>query len=106
VKKLDPYKRQKAYRRRKPWNRLVEFARRRCKSDDPKYKPFYKDKGIEVHMNVDDAEFLWKRDNAAALKHPSLDRIDSTKHYTRDNCRVIEMRINAMLAHGLAPEEE
>lgn len=60
---------------------------------DKKYK-FYGGKGIKVEMNKVDLVRLWKRDGANKMKVPSIDRIDSNKNYTFDNCRFIEMKKN------------
>ena len=43
---------------------------------------------------MDDMKELWFRDRADLMKCPSIDRIDNKKHYTKDNCRYIELEDN------------
>ena len=43
---------------------------------------------------MEDVEKLWFRDKAYNLKQPSMDRRDSDKHYTFNNCRFIEIAKN------------
>jgi hypothetical protein len=45
-------------------------------------------------LNTSLVKYLWFRDKADLLKNPSIDRIDSTKDYTLDNCQYIERGIN------------
>ncbi len=94
--------RQAAYKKRKPWVRLLEFARRRCNDQDPESKNYahYFEKGIECHLTLGELEVIWKRDNAHLLTRPSLDRKDANEHYTYENCRVVEWLINVQLPHG------
>lgn len=91
--------RQDRYRKRKPWVRFVEWARRRC--NDTREKEFrnYGAKGITCQLTASDVEKLWIRDNAAKLKKPSLDRIDASKSYTVENCRFIEFYENIRRPH-------
>jgi len=92
------------YRTKKPWVRFVEFARRRCGAKSGAWRKYYRDKGIQCHLDASDAEFLWKRDHAAGMARPSLDRIDPDKNYTVGNCRFIEFHENAKL--GLSKKDE
>ena len=41
-----------------------------------------------------DIEYLWKRDGAAAMMRPSIDRMNSKKDYTLNNCRFVESTKN------------
>lgn len=62
----------------------------RCnKQYDSKYY-YYGGKGIRNKLKQKDLLTLWSRDKAYLLSKPSLDRIDSDKHYSLDNCRFIE----------------
>lgn len=56
-------------------------------------------------MTEIDVKILWERDHAEKLRKASLDRIDSNKNYTRENCRFIEFYENIRLAHGGCLEE-
>lgn len=87
------------WRKRNPWARYVEWARRRCACTDPKkWWPFYGAKGIQVRLNAKDLQVIWFRDEAFKLKKPSLDRINPDKDYTPDNVRFIEFKLNSRLA--------
>ena len=100
--------RQAAYKARKPWVRLVEWARRRCNDtnqDGPNYW-HYQAKGIICDLTAAQVEAAWKRDNAHLLKRPSLDRKDATKNYTFDNIRVIEYMTNIRMPHNAALADE
>ena len=85
---------QEAYRLRKPWVRYVEYARRRCGAKAGKWYRLYAGRGIRCEIAIADTAYLWRRDNAAALASPSLDRIDSDWNYTLANCRFIELSAN------------
>lgn len=49
---------------------------------------------IKNFLTLKDLKHLWFRDKAHELKRPSIDRIDSSKNYTLDNCRYIELSQN------------
>lgn len=98
-RKTKTESKQARWRRLNPWARHVEFARRRC--SDPAHKSWksHGGKGIKVYLTATSAKILWERDNAAAMKKPSLDRVDPTKDYTLENCRFLEHGINSQLPH-------
>jgi len=54
--------------------------------------------GVKNFLTKEAVAQLWERDNADELNQPSLDRIDSSGHYTFDNCRFIEMKENSKRA--------
>ena len=96
-KMLDPEYRAAAnsqvkdYYARNPWARYLALARYRCSNPkDISYK-WYGGKGIKCLLTRDDIKLIWFRDKAAAMDRPSIDRIDSAKDYTLDNCRFIEL---------------
>ena len=72
------------------WITLIAYHNMiaRCKSDSPKSKPYYKDKGIKI-----DPRWLESYDNFIAdvgiCPDPAftLDRIDPDGDYTAENCR-------------------
>ena len=86
--------RQREYERRNPWVLHLEHARRRCNSPKQRYFKYYGGSGIRCLLTVDDVRALWYRDNAGAQTKPSLDRKDSTKDYTFDNCEFVELSEN------------
>ncbi|GAG78454.1 unnamed protein product, partial [marine sediment metagenome] len=51
---------------------------------------YYGGKGIKFKLTMPDVMDLWIRDNAEDMKKPSLDRVNSDKDYSFDNCRFME----------------
>jgi len=90
--------RQARYKKRKPWVRYLEYARRRCRDTGYRNYAIYGGRGIECRLTLEDVRFLWENDNAARLVTPSLDRIDSDGHYERINCAFVEHRENSLKA--------
>ena len=84
------------YRNANPWNVSLQRARRRC--NNPKQRGFknYGGAGIQCLITNDEVKELWFRDHASLLLQPSLDRKDSKGHYTFDNCRFVEFRVNQL----------
>jgi len=66
--------------------------RQRCEYKKGKKYKFYGGKGIVNNLSKIDLLYLWERDRACKMKQPSIDRIDSNKNYSLENCRFIEMR--------------
>lgn len=89
--------RKRAYHERKPWVRHICWAKRRTTSTDPRWKSHH---GKEHTLTAEEAEYLWRRDGAGEMVKPSLDRIDTSRGYTVDNCRFIEWMENVRLPHG------
>ena len=50
--------------------------------------------GIENFLTTSDLKILWERDKASEMIKPSIDRKESTGHYTIDNCQYVEMSKN------------
>lgn len=82
-------KAQGAFYAKHPWYARWQNARQRCENPKSQSYKYYGARGIRFNLTKDDMEFLWNRD-ASGLKKPSIDRIDGTGDYTRDNCRFIE----------------
>ena len=61
-------------------------ARNRCRARGTRYFR----EGIECVLTINEVKMLWNRDKAGLLYYPSLDRKDSKKDYTYENCRFIE----------------
>lgn len=99
---------QALYKKRKPWVRFVEWARRRCNDMDPEGPNYwhYAAKGIICKIKAADLELIWERDFAILMKRPSLDRIDPKKHYTKDNVRFVEWYLNIRAPHSAALSDE
>lgn len=88
------------YIKNNKWRRkisiLISDIKYRCENkSSPKYK-FYGGRGIRNFLTAKDLIFLWNRDKANKLKKASIDRVDSNKDYTIENCRFIEHYDNAM----------
>lgn len=69
-----------------PWYKHWKSANDRTRRSKPK-KCYV---GIKNLLSPKDVAKLWKRDRAWNLKRPSLDRLDSKKHYEFKNCQFIE----------------
>jgi hypothetical protein len=81
-------------KKEKPWLSHFQSAKIRTKYNSHKRcsKYYY---GLEFTITEDDIEKIWKRDKGYLLTEPSIDRIDSTKGYTPENTRFIELRLNS-----------
>lgn len=84
-----------AYKLAKPWTRFLKNAQGRCNNPRHLKYQWYGGKGIKCYLNMADLEFLWFRDSAIQMEHPSIDRKDSNSHYTRDNCQFKELVDNS-----------
>ncbi len=80
----------RAWYDREPWRKTHKSIMSRCYHKDH----WYSNRGIQNSLTPDDLKMLWFRDKAHDMEKPSIDRIDSNKDYTIDNCRYIEMRDN------------
>jgi hypothetical protein len=73
-----------------PW--MVHYRNARARTIYPKSR--YYQRGIKLLMEANDFKELWFRDKAYLLKKPSIDRIDTSLHYSFPNCRFIELTTN------------
>jgi hypothetical protein len=73
-----------------PWEKALLNIRSRCNN---KAHHYYK-RGIKNFLTLEAVKVLWFRDSAYNMDNPSIDRIDSTQHYTFDNCRFLELTEN------------
>lgn len=79
-----------------PWKLMYKSIH-----DRTKYKNHhYHKKGVKNFLTVEDVKFLYERDNGHLLIKASVDRLDNNKHYTLDNCRVIEHSENKRKKKG------
>jgi len=76
-----------------PWNKTYLSISNRCSF----YGSTYYKKGIKNLITREELKSLWFRDKAYLMEKPSIDRIDSNKHYTLENCRYIEYAENIKL---------
>lgn len=82
----------------KPWMRSRVSAQKRCGDKNHRKYPLYGGRGIKYLLTIPQMKSLWIRDNAAAMKDPTLDRLDPDGHYVPENCRFIERAANSALA--------
>ena len=81
----------KLYRKQNPWCIVFNHIKTRCYYDKNNW---YHKKCIDVHITMEEIKELWFRDKAYLMKRPSIDRIDAKQHYTKENCRFIELSKN------------
>lgn len=73
---------------------ILGTIKHRCES--PKFIGWrwYGAKGVKNFLTLDDLKAVWKRDNAAAMCKPSIDRINHNGHYELSNVRFLELAEN------------
>lgn len=82
------------YKNEHPWIIHYTSAKQRCNNPKCDSYKYYGDRGIKFLMTVEDFKFLWFRDQAWLLKHPSIDRKDPDGNYELGNCQFIELAAN------------
>ena len=87
------------YQKRNPWVVHLYSARQRCENPKVQSYKYYGEKGVECRLSASQIKMLWFRDDAGALKIPSLDRINPRGHYHFNNCRFIEHAANSARAN-------
>ena len=78
-----------------PWKRILESIKQRCNNLKNKRYKSYGGRGIKCLITEKELKFLWFRDKAYLLKHPSIDRINNDGNYCIDNCKFIEFSHNS-----------
>ena len=76
---------------------LIDIRQRCGNPNNPAYR-WYGERGIKCQITRMEIRYLWNRDRAFLLQHPSIDRIDSTGNYEIGNCRFIELSENGTRA--------
>lgn len=84
-----------------PWIRTFHIIGQRCNNPNHEKYKYYGGNGIQRKITSLELKNLYIRDNANELEYPSIDRIDSTKDYTFENCQYIEFDENRGLTHVL-----
>jgi hypothetical protein len=83
------------YRQAHPWISSLVELRQRCNNPKKNWYHLYGGKGIKALITSKEIKELWFKDKAYEMERPSIDRIDSNKDYTFDNCRYLELSINS-----------
>lgn len=109
---MDEYRRLKSKYikkyRAQPWIKTYQnICQRLRRSQDleswgNKYRCYV---GILNFLTPADLKKLWRRDGAAKMIKPSIDRKESTGHYTVDNCQYIEMAANRAKVKSPGPQK-
>jgi len=79
---------------REPWWVYLRSAKRRCTDTKLVSYKYYGAKGVTCTLTLEEVKTLWFRDKAHELKKPSIDRKDTKKGYSFENCRFIELADN------------
>jgi hypothetical protein len=74
----------------KTWRAMHE----RCRSNHPKTRPNYKDRGIKVCAEWSDFSTFLRDMGMRPAPNSELDRIDNDKGYSKENCRWVSPRQN------------
>jgi len=86
----DGLKTYQRYHKKYPWIKTYFYIQGRCNN---KKSPYCKN-GIKNYLTKKDLKYIWFRDEGIKMKSPSIDRKDSRKNYTLENCRFIERSEN------------
>lgn len=87
----------KKFNQKNPWYKHYIEAKKRMRPGRP-----YHRRGLVFEITILDVKELWFRDKAYLLKKPSIDRIDGSIGYKKENCRFIEYERNKFLSGILA----
>ena len=89
---------QRKYNADHKWLRTYYQIKYRC--TNPSYRNYrlYGGKGIKSLITKEELKELWIRDKAHLMKRPSIDRLNPDGHYTKENCRYIELSVNSSRA--------
>jgi len=79
---------------------LLRSIKQRCYNPNLDNRPWYYDKKIKCLITEEEIKRLMVRDNYYNLKQPSIDRKDSNKDYTFDNCCFLELGQNVRKTHS------
>ncbi len=86
---------QRRHKAKYPWYYSMAAAKQRCTNPKSPHYHRYGGRGIKFNLTHADLRFLWTRDKADQMDHPSIDRKDNDGDYTLENCQFIEWRDNA-----------
>jgi len=82
------------------WRLHLAKAKERCNNPNNDSYSRYGGRGIKCLLSLEEIKYLWFRDKAYDLEHPSIDRLDNDGHYTLENCQFIELLDNSIKGDG------
>ena len=82
--------REKEFKRLFPWKICLKEVTKRCTNPKSIGYKYYGGRGILCLLTADELKFLWERDNAFEMKHPSIHRLNKDGNYCLENCVIIE----------------
>ncbi len=85
-----------------PWATTYNNIKYRCENKNDRKYASYGGRGIECRITIEELKNLYVRDRAWEMKQPSIDRKNSKYHYTKRNCRWIEMEENRRRGYPVA----
>jgi len=89
---VNEYRRK--YFKTTPWARTRGSIKNRIKRGKKGESGFCSYANAKCLISTAELKELWFRDKGYEMKNPSIDRIDPSKDYTKDNCRYLEMKEN------------
>jgi hypothetical protein len=75
--------------------RLLQIARHRAKQEGMEFSVKFKDLSIPTTCPALDIPIYWHTDSKLDNR-PSLDRVDNSRGYTKENTRIISWRANVL----------
>jgi len=82
------------YKDERPWLGFLSNIQQRCENPKCPTYNYYGERGIKCLITAEELKELWFRDKAYLLKWASIDRKNSDRNYTFENCEFIEHNIN------------
>lgn len=93
IEKILQY--QKELKRKYPWKSIFNSIKQRCENPNHIFYKYYGLRGIKNFLTLEDVKFLYVKYKANLMIKPSIDRKNSKKNYTLDNCQFIELEENS-----------
>ena len=89
----------KQFYKKYPWKQIFNNINSRCNNPKSINYKWYGLKGIKCLITKEEIKFLWFRNEAYLMEKPSIDRKNSKKNYTFNNCQFIELIDNVIKAN-------
>lgn len=88
--------RNRKFHKKYPWVKILKSIKDRCENPKNSHYKWYGEKNIKNYLSKKDLKYLWFRDKAYLMDKPSIDRKNSKKDYTLENCQFIEHKENSV----------